>query len=194
MPQLGNPQAVAADTRDSVARQRKRRSELVMLGEGLPINPALPPIDFSVDFSPRHKQDVALRALCVLMTAIKADRMHQTMVLRVVRQYGLAAHFSPCEKNFIRALDPSDAERMQFSRRYESAWVLLWALGYVEKLESPGNRCNSDLAVEIMRDKTRQSFIVDARLRPLVLILDQADLAYRYRCSLGDAGTEIQSP
>jgi Domain of unknown function (DUF4272) len=193
MPQLEDAQPVAADSRDSVARQRKRRSELIMLSEGVPINPALPPMDFSVDLAPRRKQDVALRALCVLMTAIKADRMHQTMVLRVVRQYGLAAYFSPCEKNFIRDLNPPDVAKMQFSWRYESAWVLLWALGYVDKLESPGRRCDSDFAVESMREKTRQSFIAEAGLRPLEQILDQADLAYRYHCSLVETATENEN-
>ena len=194
MPQLGDAQSDAADSRESVARQRKRRSELIMLSKGVPIDPALPTMDCSVDLAPRRKQDIALRALCVLMTAIKADRMHQTMVLRVVRQYGLAAYFSPSEKNFIRELDPPNAAKMQFSWRYESAWVLLWALGYVEKLESPAHRCDSDFAVGSMREKTRQSFIAEASLRPLEQILDQADLAYRYRCSLVQTATEDGSP
>jgi hypothetical protein len=194
IPQLGDAQSDAADSRESVARQRKRRSELIMLSKGVPIDPALPPMDCSVDLAPRRRQDIALRALCVLMTAIKADRMHQTMVLRVVRQYGLAAYFSPSEKNFIRELDPPNAAKMQFSWRYESAWVLLWALGYVEKLESPARRCDSDFAVGSMREKTRQSFIAEASLRPLEQILDQADLAYRYRCSLVQTATENGSP
>lgn len=194
IPQPGARQRLASRMPDPVARRRKQRSELIMLSEGVPIDPGLPPIQLADGFVPRSREDVALRALCVLMTAIKADRMHQTMVLRVVRQYGLANYFSSSEKDFIRELNPADTEKTQFSWRYESAWVLLWALGYVDGLDSPGARCNADLAVERMRDQTTDSFVDGAQLRPIDRILDQADLVYRYRCSLVDMAAQDQSP
>ena len=184
--QAGSRREQTAQGKDPVARRRKQRSELIMLNEGVPINPGLPPVDFAGGRSLRRKSEVALRALCVMMTAIKADRMHQTMVLRVVRQYGLAASFSPGEKNFIRELEPTDNEKSQFALRYEAAWVLLWALGYVDHLDPPSARCDADRAVEIMREHSTQSFISDAQLRPIDQLLDQADLAYRYHCTLTD--------
>ncbi len=186
IPQLEAIRPAQAREQDVAGRRRKQRSELILLSEGVPVDPRLPPIELADDFVLRRKEAIAIRLLCVLMTAIKADRMHQTMVLRVIRQYGLAASFSPVEKNFIRTLDPASSDKDRFSWRYESAWVLLWVLGYVDSLGSPEARCNADFAVDCMRDRNRQSFIDDAKLRPLDQILDQADLVYRYRRALAD--------
>ncbi len=194
IPQLKASLPAQAREQDPAGRRRKQRSELILLSEGLPVDPGLPPIELADDFVLPRKEEIAIRLLCVLMTAIKADRMHQTMVLRVIRQYGLAACFSPLEKSFIRTLDPASSEKERFSWRYESAWVLLWVLGYVDSLGSPVARCNADFAVDCMRDRNRQSFIDDAKLRPLDQILDQADLVYRYRCALADASAAKNRP
>lgn len=185
--------SVPAGDRELAGRRRKRRSELILLSEGVAVDPGLPPIELADDFVPRDKETIAIRALCVLMTAIKADRMHQTMVLRVISQYGLAASFSPDEKDFIRMLEPAGSDKERFSRRYESAWVLLWALGYVDSLGSPGAGCNAEFAVDCMRERNRQSFIEDAKLRPIDQILDQADLAYRYNRALADVAAAIHT-
>ena len=194
IPQHEPGRPVPARDQELEGRRRKRRSELILLSEGVPVDPGLPPIELADKFIPRNKEAIAIRALCVLMTAIKADRMHQTMVLRVISQYRLAASFSPVEKSFIRALEPAGRDKERFSWRYESAWVLLWALGYVDVLGSPGTRCNADFAVDCMRERNRQSFIDDAKLRPIDQILDQADLVYRYRCALAGVSAEFNTP
>lgn len=108
------------------------------------------------------------------------------MVLRVVRQYGLASHFSPMEKEFIRDPEPPAEIKARFLKRYEAAWVLLWALEYVGMLETPNSICNVPFAVACMRERRTQTFISEARLRPIDQILDQADLVYRYHWPLGN--------
>ena len=185
------PQVVPSDP-VLEAPSRKERSERILMSEGVPVNPALPPIGGSQDLAPRHKEEIAMRALCVLMTAIKAERMDQTMVLRVVRQYGLAGHFSPAEKEFIRNQEPPASQRTRFSWRYESAWALLWALGYVRNLSIPNSSRDVAFAVGSMRDRSTQGFIADAKLRPFDQILDQADLIYRYHWSLIDVALAKQ--
>ena len=177
----------AADARDTAAVRRKQRSERILSSEGVPVNPDLPLLAVREDVAPRDKEELALRTLCVLMTAIKAERMDQTMVLRVVRQYGLAAYFSAEEKDFIRNPEPDDKQRSRFLWRYEAAWTLLWALGYVRMLSIPRDACDVAFAVSCMRDRNAQAFIADAKLRPFDQILDQADLIYRYHWSLIDA-------
>lgn len=172
---------------DPEAIKRKERSERILVSEGVPINSELPLFKLSCDTEPRNKRDVALRALCVLMTAMKAQGMNQTMVLRVVRQYGLATHFSPIEKEFIRDAAPTANKKNAFSWRYEAAWVLLWALGYIEGLSIPNRTCDVDRAVACMRERNTKSFVNDAELRPLSQLLDQSDLIYRYQASMTDA-------
>ena len=172
---------------DTAAVLRKQRSERILSSEAVPVNPDLPLLDVRDEVAPRDKDEVALRTLCVLMTAVKAERMDQSMVLRVVRQYGLAAHFSAEEKDFIRNPEPPDKQRSRFLWRYEAAWTLLWALGYVRMLSIPRDACDVAFAVSCMRDRNAQAFIADAKLRPFDQILDQADLIYRYHWSLIDA-------
>ena len=175
------------------AIRRKDRSEKILLSEGLAVNPDLPLIESSDNVFARQKEEIVLRALCLLIVAIKAERMDQSMVLRVVRQYGLAAHFSPVEKEFIRNPVPDVRERDRFACRYESAWVLLWALRYVRNLGIPNSACDVGFAVGCMRDRNTRAFIAGARLRPLEEILDQADLIYRYHWLLADAALANRS-
>ena len=186
----------AATRNDPEAIKRKKRSERILASEGVPINSALPSIQLSGETRPRSSEEVAMRALCVLMTAMKAERMDQTMVLRVIRQYGLAAHFTPVEKEFIRNATPTADENAAVSSKYEAAWVLkyeaasvlLWALGYIDALGIPDQTCDIVRAVACMRGrKNSQSFINDAKLRPLSQLLDQADLIFRYHWSVTDA-------
>ncbi len=173
---------------DPEAARRKERSERILVSEGIAINPDLPPLHFADDAAPRNKREVAYRVLCVLMTALKAERMEQTMVLRVIRQYGLASRFSPVEKEFIRNAEPADDEKKAFLWRYEAAWALLWALGYVPGLSTPNKTCEVKRAVACMRDHNTTTFIGNAKLRPLAQLLDQADLIERYHWSVTDAG------
>lgn len=176
-----------SDAQDTAAIRRKERSERILASEGVPVNPDLPLLAFRHDAVPRDREEVAMRTLCVLMTAIKAERMDQTMVLRVIRQYGLAGHFSLQEKDFVRNPQPPGKQRSRFLWRYETAWTLLWALGYVKVLSIPRDACDVSFAVSCMRDRTTQAFVAEANPRPFDQILDQADLIYRYHWSLIDA-------
>ena len=188
---------MAADTgNDPEAIKRKARSERILVSEGVPVDNTLPLIQLSSGRRPRSNEEVAMRALCVLMTAMKAEGMDQTMVLRVVRQYGLAAHFTPVEKDFIRNATPTADEtaavlsqcEAAWALKYEAAWVLLWALGFIDALSIPDQTCDINRAVACMRNrKNTESFINDAKLRPLSQLLDQADLIFRYHWSLTDA-------
>lgn len=179
---------VAAKGDDPEAIKRKKRSERILASEGVPINTALPLIRPVSDSRPRSNEEVAMRALCVLMTAVKAERMDQPMVLRVVRRYALAAHFTPAEKEFIRNATPTVDEKAMVSSKYEAAWALLWALGFIDALGIPNQTCDIGRAVACMRDRNNtQSFIDDAKLRPLSQLLDQADLILRYHWSVTDA-------
>ncbi|NIO41112.1 MAG: DUF4272 domain-containing protein [Burkholderiales bacterium] len=65
--------------------KRKQCFERILSSEGVPVNPDLPLLESREDLGSRSKEEVAVRALCVLTTAIKAERADQAMVLRVIR-------------------------------------------------------------------------------------------------------------
>jgi hypothetical protein len=169
------------------AVNRKKRSETVLRAEAVPINRTLPVVETEAEAKRRSKNEVAYRALALLVVAVKGEGLDQKRTLEVVKEYGLAPYFTPKEKAFIDDASPPQQDRVQFSWRYEAAWTLLWALGYVDKLDKPVALCDVPRAVKTMKQRTAAKFIAEAKLRPLSEILDQADLVYRYHWAVVDA-------
>ena len=169
------------------ALQRKHRSEALLRREAVPINQSLPVIETESEAHLRSKQEVAYRALALLVVAVKGEGLEQPIVEKLVEQYGLTPYFTPKEAAFINNPTPSKVDRTQFSWRYESAWVMLWALGYVEDLGKPSSICDVSKAVTIMKERTSAQFLADAKPRSFSQVLDEADLIYRYDWAVVDA-------
>jgi hypothetical protein len=169
------------------ALQRKARSEAILHRDGIRINLHLPVIETQEEARLRPTQEVAYRALSLLAVALKGEGLEQQLVETLVGRYGLAPYFTPKEAVFIGNAAPSQSDRSQFSWRYEAAWVLLWALGYLEELGKPSTICDVPRAVTIMHERSTAQFVADAKLRSLEQVLDEADLIYRYDWVVVDA-------
>jgi hypothetical protein len=172
---------------DREAVERKNRSESRLAGEMVPINSYLPVIETAGSARVRTKYEVGYRALALLVVAVKGEGLEQPIVDKVVDGYGLQGHFSPRERAFIEGASASDRDRIQFAWRYEAAWVLLWALGYVDDLKKPTAICDVPFAVQAMKGRTAEQFLAEASLRPIDDLLDEADLIYRYHWAVVDA-------
>lgn len=166
---------------------RRARSEAILEREGIRINRWLPAIEIEAETLHRPKEEVAWRALALMLVAIKGEGLEDEIVQRVASDYALMPHLSPDELAFIRNSAPEQTDRIQFSWRYEATWTLFWALGYVEELRKPTDQCDVSRAAAIMQERSAPAFIADARLRPMAEILDQADLIYRYHWAVVDA-------
>lgn len=162
------------------AVDRRGRSLAILTRESVPFMAQLPVIETSAEAKIRPVDEVAYRTLSLLTVALKGDGLEQSIVERIVRVHGLDLYLSPKESKFIANPNPSDFERTQFSWRYECAWVLLWALGYVEELGRPSQICDVARAVGFMKERTTAEFLSDSKERSVAEILDEADLVYRY--------------
>ena len=169
------------------AAKRKARSEDVLRRSNVRINQHLPGIETVAEARNRSTAEVAYRAMALLVVAVKGEGLEQEIVDRLVRDYGLKAHLTPNEAAFVANANPSQQERIQFSWRYEAAWVLLWALGYVDALAPPTAICDVPRAVRLMKERTAKKFVAEAKMRPISQILDEADLIYRYNWAVVDA-------
>jgi hypothetical protein len=176
------------------ATQRKDRSESILKAEGMPIYEHLPVIESEQEAKRRAKEEVAYRAAALLAVALKGEGLEQPLVEDLVKRYELDPHLTPKERAFLREATPTQHDRIQFAWRYEAAWTLLWALGYVETLEKPVALCDVPKAVTYIRDKSAKQFIADAKLRPLPEILDQADRSYRYHWAVVNAQVNQKDP
>jgi Domain of unknown function (DUF4272) len=169
------------------AIDRRLRSETILQAEGVPFLAALPVIETTAEALKRSKEEVALRTLCLLFVAAKGEGLEDEIVERVLKSYELRPHLTPKELAFVLDNSPSQHDRIQFAWRYEAAWTLLWALGFVAQLGKPVQPCDVKFAVRTMTGTTTSQFIEDSELRPIADILDQVDLIYRYHWAVRNA-------
>jgi hypothetical protein len=169
------------------AIERKLRSESILRAQGVPLFAALPVIETAAEALKRSKEEVALRALCLLFVAAKGEGLPEELVERLLESYELRPHLTPEELAFVLDKSPSQHDRIQFTWRHEAAWTLLWALGFVPELGKPDRICDVSFAAGTMAERTTSEFIEDSELRPIADILDQADLIYRYHWAVRNA-------
>lgn len=169
------------------AQARKDRSIAILKLENVPITQNLPLIETVGESTRRTAEQVAIRAIALCIVAAKGEGLEQEIIDKLVADYTLDSDFTPKEREFIKNPNPTQHERVQFVWRYECYWVMLWALGYVDKLDRPDKICNVELAVSFLRDNGRGGFLQKAKLRPQSEILDAADLIYRYDWAVVDA-------
>lgn len=172
---------------NSSALKRKQMSEEILRKEGIPFIAHLPIIEDEETAQVREIEEIARRAMALNVVAVKGEGLEQERVLEIVEQYNLSNAFSPKELKFIQNENPSQQELVNFIWRYESYWVLLWALNYVEELSHPDQICDVVRAVRIMVDRTAEEFVKDSKLRNASEIFDAADLIYRYDWACVDA-------
>ncbi|MBN1162584.1 DUF4272 domain-containing protein [Patescibacteria group bacterium] len=166
---------------------RKDRSEQILKEQNIPVNPNLPGIKSKDEVVLRTKEETVDRALCLAAVSLKQDGLEQADIEEFIKDHDITDKFSPSEIEFIKTESVSLQGKIQFTWRYESLWVLLWALGYLKALKYPGKLCNPAIAIQIISSKTLEEFQKYAKLRDISEILDQADLIYRYHWAVLDA-------
>ena len=154
--------------------------------EGVLTLPTLPFIEGEAETRLRNPEEVARRFQALTLVAVKAVRMGhgapreevQTFAERVVSAREMRSDFSPRELVFIDDPRPSRDRLADFSWRWESAYLLAWALKLIdEPLKAPRKWC-ATARVEEIASKTGD--LAAHGLRTVNEILNEADLAYRY--------------
>jgi len=169
------------------APARRARSIAVLRAESVPFLEELPVIETEAKSTRRTTEQVALRAMALCTVAVKGEGLEQVAVDKMVADYKLESAFTPQELAFVKNKNPTEDDRVQFAWRYECYWVMLWALGYVDKLERPDKISDVKTALSILRESGRDKFMKKAQLRPQRELLDAADLIYRYHWATVDA-------
>ncbi|MEL7084026.1 MAG: DUF4272 domain-containing protein [Cyanobacteria bacterium P01_A01_bin.3] len=167
--------------------ERKQRSLAILEAEGVPYLETLPVIESEENSEIRPEEDVEFRALCLVIVAAKGEGVEQAVINQLVEDYGLAKYLTPDERAFIDNANPTQQQRIDFLWRYESAWVMMWALGFLDELPRPDTIADVPQLVGIVRDNSTESFQEAAQLRPAAELLDRADLIYRYNWAVTDA-------
>jgi hypothetical protein len=167
---------------------RKERSEATLRAEKVPINRYLPLVETESLAVFRPKEQIVPRIVALTLVAVKGEgALTNDQLQDLVNRFEAADCFSPCERLFMEKPAPSHQDRIEFSWRYESLWIMLWSLGYVPSLSRPQNLCDVPLAVGFLRDLGPNGLLEKAIPRSLRDLLDWADLIVRYHWAVRDA-------
>ena len=169
------------------AQARRDRSIAIHTAEKVPFIEHLPLIETAAESTRRITEQVATRAMALCIVAVKGEGLEQEIIDRLMEKYELASELTPKETAFINNPKPTQHDRIQFVWRYECYWVMLWALGYIDKLERPDKICDVNRAVSFLRENGRDGFLKQAKLRPQGELLDAADVILRYHWAVVDA-------
>jgi hypothetical protein len=169
--------------------QRKAASETFLKSKSIECAPQLPAIE--ADFPSRSVREIARRAMCLTLVALKAEGMASDEVVEFKREHGLDTFLSAKENRFLVA--PPSNQDARWVWRFEALHVLLWALGYVGDLGFPDEESDAASEVEFLRELGPDGFIQGALLRSNEQILDGADWVFRLHQSVVDERDGTQS-
>ncbi len=128
----------------------------------------------------RTSDEVAKRALALLMVAVKGETRDHEFAQDVAKEFEALPYFSPLERVFFLDETPTEQDYTNAIWRYEAAFVLLWALGFYDTMDRPGQIVDVATMASIVRELGADGVLSKAKLRPQSELLDASDLAYRY--------------
>ena len=182
--------------------QRKQISILKLEQKSIPLIQHLPIIESADEASLRSIVEIAKRAItCLLVIQIACDRANdqyddetQKFMHDLLNKYKVTDELTSKEKAILDG-EASSQDVINMIWKYESYWVLLWALGIVEELEYPDKTIDCDFAIEAVSScASFQEFLGKTKLRDIEQILDEADLIYRYDWACVNARLKQHNP
>jgi hypothetical protein len=157
------------------------------------VNATLPFTEADDEVTLRSKDEIVDRAIALCYVALKGEGVEQQFLDDFESRYNVKDKLSPEEREFAFSSTPSQQQKTNAVWRYESLQVLLWALGYIDKLDYPDSICNVAQVVSVFKTyKDDQSFRQHVQLRTKKEILDQTDLIYRLDWAVVDARIKNQ--
>ncbi len=175
------------DLETAAALERKKRTIAQLKQENIPYIPHLPVIPDESIANLRSTEDAARRCVALSLVSRRAEGQSLNWFKRKVQQYGLKQTITEDEWEFAEDEEPPEYVTLKFSQRLESCWLLLWALGFVNRLNFPDSFALVDRAYEEIDSRSMAQFLQYATLRDATELLDTTDLYYRYHWAIVDA-------
>ena len=162
---------------DSVERQDRSIDRLQAMGYEVPI---FLPIASAHEVRLRTLEQVATRAQILYFTAYSAVPNGIDRAVALKQLAPRVDKLSDNERAYFESVEPGQQEAVNMAWRFEALWVLMWALQLVDDLgplDAPQVVAEMDDILE--KAGGISNLGVDAKLRPVGEILDQADFILR---------------
>ena len=145
-------------------------------------------VDDEEEATIRSAQDIARRIMVLWAVDMKAEGVEQAQATRHLTELDIHDVVSPEERNFLDDPEPDPGYCQSLVWQLESIWVLLWAIGHIDKLDWPSGMCNTKVMVPLLKEnELKPEFISNAKVRVASEILDQQDLIMRIHWAIRDA-------
>lgn len=159
------------------ALTRKAATEAALAARGVTAPDSLPPLICEDELALRTRDEVVERARALLLVVLRADSVASGEAIpldALLSKMPLGDDaLSPLEQAFLQQEAPSKEDCAPFIWRYESLYLLEWALGLVDELPYPDAPADPSKVVDTLIEMRGPA------LRPAAEILDALDLHYR---------------
>ncbi len=182
--------------------QRKNNTIAYLKERAIPFTTSLPQLPPIEDCQFKTQEDIARRAVALLIVIQFACDVAQggnieesrDFFINMLRTYKVEDFLTSNERDFLQASEPAVQEAINISWQYEAYWTLIWALGLVEKLDFPDEVCDCEYAIQVVSNcETLEQFYLQTVMRSQKEILDEADKIYRYQWACVDSRIKDQA-
>lgn len=152
----------------------------------------------------RTKEEIAKRLVALTLTAIYSEgimgaKWSPKKSFEYIKPYiealGAEKYFSKKEAAYLSTKEPEEEIVISYSWNYEHAWVMFWALGFIETLDYPSSICNVGLLANTIKGfSSMEELLEGSSIRSEEEILDEADLIYRYNWACIDVRSQMGLP
>ena len=159
---------------------RKNKFTKLIKSLSVPVLESLPVIEDDKSIKSRSAIEISQRAIAIALCALKGEGVEQSIIMEHIKLWNAKKFFTKDELDFINNEHPSDSDKLKFGWRYECLHILLWALGYTEKIEKPNKICDASKDISIISKYASAELLAkNSKLRNISDILDMADYYYR---------------
>lgn len=163
----------------------------------------LPCIETSDEVLIRTKEEIARRAIacfftiqlaCDIAGEIENIEESKNIFERLIKEYGVEEYLTYDEKDLF-TLNVIRQDAINIVWKYEGVWVLMWALGFIDELNFPSEICDTRFLIDVIQKFNNVDEIIESSvLRDIDVILDEADLIFRYDWNCVDARLKNKIP
>lgn len=187
----------------SEGEQRKRKSIAYLQEKGVPFLETLPQLPALADLRFKTREEIAKRAISLLLVIQYACDVEQgndleeskQFVLQYLEKYGVEQELTDQERALIQGASPLKQDAINLVWQYEAYWVLIWSLGLVRSLDFPDRTCDCDYAIKAVSScESFDDFISQTNERSSEEILDEADKIYRLHWACVNARIQGMQP
>lgn len=176
--------------------QRKNKTIAYLKEKSIPFIDSLPQLPPMEACQFKAKKDIARRAAALLIVIQFACDVAQgenvaesrDFFISMLRKYEVEDILTDNERAFLYSQQLNAQEAINISWQYEAYWTLIWALGFVDKLDFPDEVCDCEFAIQVISNcETFEQFYLQTTMRSQGEILDEADKIYRLHWACVDS-------